>query len=39
MKKTGKVYFIRRMGYFSKDNQLKDIGLKMIDNAMKGTIY
>jgi hypothetical protein len=39
MKKTGKVYLVRGMGHFSKDNQLKEIGLKMIDNTMKGTIY
>lgn len=39
MKSTGKVYIIRAVGYFTKDNQLRDIGLKTLDNFMKGNIY
>jgi hypothetical protein len=39
MKKTGRVYFIRGMGYFTRENQLKDLGIKMKDNSMKGVIY
>lgn len=38
MKQTGRVYFLRQMGYFTKDNVLKDIGIKMKDNTMKGVI-
>jgi hypothetical protein len=37
-KKTGRVYLMRAVGYFTKENQMKDIGLKTIDNAMKGVI-
>ena len=37
-KKTGKVYLIRAVGYFTRQNQMKDIGLKTVDNAMKGVI-
>ena len=39
MKKMGKVYVIRALGYFTKDNQLRDLGLKTHDNFMKGNIY
>lgn len=39
MKKTGKVYIIRAVGYFTKENQLRDLGLKTIDNFMKGNVY
>jgi hypothetical protein len=39
MKKTGKVYLVRAIGYFTKDNQLRDLGLKTHDNPMKGAIY
>ncbi len=38
-KKTGKVYIVRAMGYFTKENQLKDIGIKTHNNLMKGIIY
>ncbi len=38
LKQTGKVYLIRGQGTFTKENQMKDIGLKMIDNAMKGIV-
>lgn len=27
------------MGSFTKENQMKDIGMKMKDNSMKGVIY
>jgi len=27
------------MGFFTKENQMRDIGLKTLDNVMKGIIY
>ena len=37
-KQSGIVYAIRALGMFTKDNQLREIGLKMLDNLMKGVI-
>jgi hypothetical protein len=37
-KQSGRVYAIRALGMFTKDNQLREIGLKMLDNPMKGVI-
>ena len=39
MKRTAKVYIVRAVGYFTKENQLRDLGLKTLDNFMKGSIY
>ena len=39
MKRTGKVYIVRAVGYFTKENQLRDLGLKTLDNYMKGNVY
>jgi hypothetical protein len=39
MVKAGRVYLVRGMGYFTNEKMLKDIGLKMKDNSMKGVIY
>lgn len=39
LKKTGRVYLVRSMGFYSKQNQMKDIGIKTLDNVMKGIIF
>lgn len=39
VKRTGRVYFIRGVGFFTRENQMRDLGLKTLDNAMKGIIY
>jgi hypothetical protein len=39
VKRTGRVYFLRGVGFFTRENQMRDLGLKTLDNAMKGIIY
>jgi hypothetical protein len=37
-KKTEHVYVIKAMGYFTKDNQLREMGIKTHDNNVKGLL-
>lgn len=36
---SGRVYIIRAMGHFNQQNVLKEIGVKTVDNVMKGVQY
>jgi hypothetical protein len=33
------VYCMRAVGHFTRDNQLRDLGIKTLDNPMKGVVY